>query len=397
MRLLWITGRFPLPPVKGDKLRAWHLMRQLSARHQIDVVSFISASEVAERPKLERVVHSLQAIPFSRVRGAAQLLRHGAGSVPLQVAYFTDARIRAAVERLLKQNPYDAIVCTLMRQAENLPRQPGIPVVMDMIDSMVLNFRNRLERQRGPMRLVVKEELRRLERYEPAVARRMDRIVFVSERDREALGVPNAVVIPMGVDTEHFAPRPGTARGRRIVFTGNLSYFPNVDAACHFAEEIFPLVRRRDPAVTFEIAGVNPSRTIQALGRLEGVRVVGFVDDMAAFLNSSAVAVCPLRSGSGQQIKVLEAMACGVPVVASTYATEGLRAAAGEEYLLANDPESFAEQVLKLLDDDELARRLGGAGRRHVGMHHGWEQSARQLEAEIESAVTERAKQHVST
>ena len=171
------------------------------------------------------------------------------------------------------------------------------------------------------------------------------------------------------------------------MFTGNLGYFANADAAAWFAREAFPLVRARQPEARFLIAGARPSRAVRALGRLPGVTVLGPVGDMAAVLRAARVAVAPLRTGSGQQSKVLEAMACGTPVVASPLALAGIAAVEGRDLLVGGDAEATADAVLKLLSDNDLALDLAAAGRRLVEQVYTWERSAALLEAAYDRAV----------
>jgi glycosyltransferase involved in cell wall biosynthesis len=172
-----------------------------------------------------------------------------------------------------------------------------------------------------------------------------------------------------------------------VVFTGNLGYFANADAAAWFAREAFPAVRAARPSARLLIAGARPSRSVRALARLPGVTVLGPVEDMAAVLRSARVAVAPLQSGSGQQSKILEAMACGTPVVASPLALAGIAAQHGRDLRVGADADGTAAAVLELLEDDELAARLARAGRRLVDELYTWERSAALLEAAYARAV----------
>ncbi len=382
MKILAVTTRFPLPPIKGDKLRAWQVLSQLASRHEIHVVSFISPSEREHLPALRAVCRSVETVPFSRPKGAAWIAARAFSGEPFQVAYHRSPAMQRLIARRLAAESYDVIFFSLLRMTTNLPRRPPCPVVGDFVDSMLLNFTNRLQEEHGPLRLVVAEEVRRLRQFEPRAAAQYDAVTVVSERDRAALSSYNARVISNGVDTERFHPMPDVARENKIIFTGNLSYFPNVDAITHFAAETLPLIRAQAPDARLEIAGVNPCRRVCDLDAPPAVRLLGYVKDLARFMNSAAVAVCPTRCGSGIQNKMMEAMACGVPVVASHYAAEGMPDARdGVHFLQADSPSDQSAAVLRLLGDAELRRAIAANGLQLIRDSYSWARAAQYFES----------------
>jgi len=373
--------------VKGDRLRSFHMLSRLGTRHEIDLATFARPEDARHLDSLRTCVRRIDLVPFSTVRRAFGMLRFLPGGIPFQVALHRSAAMAAVVRRRLHDERYDAVVCTLLRSAANLPAALPCPAVGDFIDSMVLNMSNRLAREKGLLRPVVGEELRRLRRYEPAAARRFAAVAVVSERDRQTIGVDNVHVVPMGVDTDLFAPATERRAKRKVVFTGNLGYFPNVDAATWLAREIFPAVRRRVPDAELELAGIGAGRAVLALDGLPGVRVVGYVENMADFINTAAVAACPMRGGSGMQIKMMEAMACAVPVVASKYAAEGIPAVEGRDFLRADDAAETAGRICELLESEERSRAIGDAGRAFVERHASWDASAAAFESLVVQAV----------
>jgi glycosyltransferase involved in cell wall biosynthesis len=258
-----------------------------------------------------------------------------------------------------------------------------IPGVIDLIDALSLNMQRRRLHDRSPLRWAAALESRRLARYERVLCSRWKRALVVSETDRAVIGeFPTLLVNSNGVDLTRFRPRADGRDPRRIVFTGNLGYFPNVDALTWFVDSVLPIVLRAMPGLSFAMVGARPARTVRRLARRDPRIVLeGRVDDLQPALARSAVAVAPMRAGSGQKLKVLEAMACGVPVVATARAASGIDADPGRHLLVADAPARFAHEILRLLREPALAAALSSAGRQLVEQRYGWERSVGELEA----------------
>jgi glycosyltransferase involved in cell wall biosynthesis len=245
---------------------------------------------------------------------------------------------------------------------------------------MVLNFTLRYERENPVLKPLIKEEIRRLEKYENSIVKKADRVLLVSERDLASLNSQNVSVIPIGIDTDDFRPDALKKEKGKIIFTGNLHYFPNVDAVRYFILDILPLIMEEIPEAYFEAAGINPSRKIMTLSGLPGVKIAGYVPDMADFINTGAVYVCPIRCGSGMQIKLLEAMACGAPVVSTSYAAEGIKAVPGVHFLRADSKEEFADKTIQMLKDFELREKIAAQALQLIKEHYTWEAAGKLFE-----------------
>jgi glycosyltransferase involved in cell wall biosynthesis len=230
------------------------------------------------------------------------------------------------------------------------------------------------------------------------LASSFDQQIVSSPLDKEAIGASETLhVIPNGVNIEDF---PYTENGREdslILFTGRMGYFPNAEAAIYFATRVFPLILQQKPDARFLIVGADPPRRVRRLSRLPGVEVTGYVPRIQDYLARATVAVAPMQAGTGIQNKVLEAMASGVPVVATRYALGGIEAVDGEHLLVADDADGLADQVVRLLRDPALRRRLARNARQLVEEKYTWERSVAMVEEVYRLAIDRKGVKTVET
>jgi polysaccharide biosynthesis protein PslH len=394
MRILFLTPRFPYPPVKGDTLRAYHQIRLLSREHRISLLSLSEAEVGSEaRAHMEGMCERVEVVPLPRWRVGLNLALGAFSREPLQVRYFASSRYRTLLLELLGEEKYDLVHVALIRMLPYVWHLSEVPVVVDLIDSLALNLSARAEGAPVPWRLLYRLEWGRVRRYERAAASRFPALFVSSETDHAAIGGRGRVrVVPNGVDVERFAFRPQEGRApQTLVFTGNMGYAPNEEAVLLFARDVWPLLRRDHPQLRFHVVGTNPSSLVRALGGSEGIEVLGEVPDVAEHLGRATIAICPMRSGSGIQNKVLEAMSTGTPVVATPIANRGVGAEDGRELLVAEEAAQFAEAVTRLLADAELRARLAEGGRSLVERRFRWEEHTQAL-AETYSAVLKRTR-----
>lgn len=391
MRILFVTARIPRRTGQGDQVRAYHQLQVLSNRHQITLLS-LTRSQPSQgvlellRPVCERVV----VVPHTLLDRAQGLLAAPFSGYPIQTLLHRSALLRKELERELQCGAYDLVHVQLIRMAPYLESVDSVARVVDLVDALSLNMERRFHTDHTPLRLAAYLEWKRLQRYERVVCDRYDRALVVSPIDRAAIGRLDKVdVIPIGVDLSHFPAASTEREPFTLTFTGNMHYFPNVDAVRYFVREVLPLVRREVPSAHLRIMGARPSRAVRQLARREGVEVTGYVPNLAHHLARAAVAVCPMRSGSGMQFKVIEGMAARTPVVATHFALGGLDAAPGEHLLVADGAAQFAEQVIRLLKDSQLAAKLSENARRLVEERYTWEASVASLEQVYRQVVQE--------
>lgn len=383
MKVLFVVTRFPLPPWRGDQVRAFHHLRLLAARHDITCCTLVlRPPPAAARAELEALGLRLEVVPLGLGGAVGSLARLPLGDRrPLQVLLYARRRARRRVAELIAGGGFDVLHAQLVRAAPYLPATGGPPVVLDLIDALSANFARRAQAERGLPGLLMALEAARLRRAEAALTAQHTCLV-VSESERAALGGRDTIrVVPNGVDFTMFPYREDARPAARLVFSGNLGYFPNVDAVTWLARDILPRVRAAVPDIELRLVGARPARTVRALASAPGISLAASVPAMAPELAAATVAIVPLRAGSGLQNKVLEAMAVGTPVVATPRAAAGLEVRPGEHLLVAEDAAGLAAAAVSLLRSPARARGLAQAARALVAQRYRWEDSTAGVEA----------------
>jgi len=378
LKILFITARFPFPPLTGDKSIPYQRLKHLSRKHDITLLSFsddLRDSEYSE--EIRKYCTDIHVVSLRRAQAYGNLMSGMFGHTPFQVLYYRSNRFKTALNELLRENRYDLIHAFMLRIAPYTSEYRQCPKIIELIDSMALNMRRRASLENGIRKLIFTEEARRVSRYEAEVAERFDRAVVVSDIDAKAIGADNIVVAPLGVDLQHFFPGSLNARdGNLIIFTGNMRYFPNEMALLYFTRDIFPLIQKRRPGAKFWVIGAAPSRAIRQLERANrAIRVLGFVDSMCAHISLASVSVCPMLAGSGMQFKILEALACGVPVVATSVAKGDIKLGEGDGLFVADQPAVFADKVIRTMIDTKLRENIASRAPEAVQEKYSWRRS----------------------
>ena len=395
MHILWLSSNLLLPLDKGGKLRTWHLMRHLARRHSITYVSFADP----DRPEQDRigmaeVCSEIVTIPrHERSKGGLRfytgVARHLLDPVPYAVAQYRSTAYRRAVRSALARTAYDRIVCDFLVPAINLPRRLPAPALLFTHNVEAEIWRRHADTETGWLRKrLYRQQWTRMQRFESRMMARFDRVLAVSDVDRDTLQrlysrdlTAPVSVIPTGVDTTYFTPGlRELSAGKRIVFTGSMDWLPNADAVAFFSREILPLIRQEEPDVTFTIVGRSPTPAVQRLAEDPAIEVTGRVDDVRPFLAASTVNVVPLRIGGGTRLKIFEAMAAGRAVVSTSVGAEGLPTESGRHLLVADDPVTFARSVLALLRDAETRQAMESEARAFVTERYDWAAAATHLE-----------------
>lgn len=384
MRILYLCHRIPYPPDKGDKIRAFHQIRALGAKHELDLFTLVDdPADLVHQAELARYCRQVTVTsvnpPVARLKALPFLFT----AKPMTLPYFYSAKLAAAVRNALLIRSYDRIFVYCSAMAQYVKSAGDIPIIMDFVDVDSDKWMQYAGTSRFPFSAVYRREGRCLREYERRICERAACAVVSTEREATLLReiAPTATIhaIPNGVDAEYFNPAvvPPQRTLPTIIFTGDMGYFPNQKASTYFARQVFPLIRQSIKDARFVIVGRNPNREVHQLQEIQGVEVTGFVPDVRAYLAKAHVAVAPFQIAAGIQNKILEAMSYGLPVVATTRAMQGLTTRVAELVESADAADEFAARVAALLSNPASANALGARGRQRVMGEYDWDSALR--------------------
>ncbi|HZR00473.1 MAG TPA: glycosyltransferase [Chloroflexota bacterium] len=382
MRLLFLTPQLPYPPDKGTRIRNFGLIKELSRRHEIGVLSFAESGDAEAAAELGRWCRVLGLFEAPRRGHAERAWRTFLDPIPDLARRLASAPFEERLRELLAGDRWDVLQVEALEMAPHWLAQRGYgpPAVLDAHNAeWILQWRAaaidlRAGRPLGALYSVV--QAAKLWRYEGSAVRRAAAVVAVSEPDLRSIrrvGRPRLdAIAPNGVDTDALPFREVEPPGEMLIFTGTMDFRPNVDAVRWFAARVWPRVRSARPSARFRIVGRAPTPAVRALGGRSGVEVTGAVDDAAPHFRDAAVYVAPLRIGGGVRLKLLEAFAHGVPVVSTRLGAEGIEAEPDRHLVLADEPEAMAQAIVALLADRDRRHQLAAAARQLVVERYDW-------------------------
>ena len=393
MRILVLAPRFPYPLDKGDRLTVFNLVKHFSRLHDVALVTFLEESQSpAVTRHLEGPADRIDTVPLQTRRSYLRALMGMLRGKPLQVGYYSSPQMTHTVARVIDEFRPEIVYAHTIRMAGYLADDGRHPKVLGMQISMRLNY-GRLARFHKNLarRLVYRIEAWWAGRYERKIAGRFDRCLLISEHDVSALGMPrpeNILINPHGVDFRFFTSTgAGAEEEGNLVFTGNMAYPPNADAAHWFVKEILPLVRNEVPGAVLTIVGADPPPSVLELAADGLVEVTGRVPDLRPYLDRAQVAIDPLRVGAGLQNKILEGMSMSVPMVVTSVANEGIGAEPGRHLLVGDTPGEIASAVATVLRNPDLRNTMGVEARKFIVEQWSWEKHFDDLEREMCSLV----------
>ncbi len=381
MRLFFLLPRVPYPTEKGDKLRAFHQIKQLSKHHEI-ILCALNDGVLHEDaiPVLRKYVRAVHIIPIPKLSIAVNLVKTLFSGNPLQVGYFYNASSAAKIRSLITQYQPDHIFCQLIRVAEYV-KGINIPKTLDYQDVFSKGMERRLATSPFYMKPFLKLEYNRLVQYEHDAFEAFDNKIIISAPDRDLIPHPDRqkiVVVANGVDTDFFKPADSEKR-YDLVFTGNMGYPPNINAAEYLVNEILPEILPLKPDLRLLIAGANPHLRVMVLKSAQ-VEVSGWVPDMRDCYAGARIFIAPMQIGTGLQNKLLEAMAMQIPCITSPLAFQALNAREGEDILVARNPKEYATHILSLLNNPVLARKIALNGYHLVHNNFNWEKETDKID-----------------
>lgn len=394
MKILVALPRFPYPLEKGDKLRAYNQIKELSKNNEIYLFCVSHTKVLPEHvEQLRPYCQDICCVNSPKLANYKNIVRNYLHTKSLQIGYWDSRKARKAVKEFVRKVQPDVIYSQMVRTMPWISRLP-YPKVMDYQDALSMNTERRMDQTRGLWHYILHFEFKMLRSTEYNAFKIFDALTIISEPDSDAIPRPKngeIHIIPNGVDFDFFdrtkIPSPaGAAPKWDIVFCGNMGYEPNVHAAQYLVKEVMPLVWKEVPGTTVLLAGANPKHGVSNLAS-DKVSVSGYVADIRECYAASSIFVAPMLTGSGLQNKLLEAMAMQLPCVTTSIANDSLGARDGSEVLIGDNAEAFAAHIVSLLRDADKRASLAQSGRQYALDHFSWETSCQQLEAVLKSVV----------
>lgn len=399
MKILFVTPYLASPPKCGAQRRLEGLIKGLSKHHEITLLSYCTAKD--EPPSkthdyCRRVLTVTRDVltPPAAYKRALQL-RSLASSKSFEYALYRDSRLQEQLYGLLANETFDLVQVEFCQMGFlQLPRL-GTRAPRFVLDEHNIEYeivkRTAYADGSAFRRIYSTVNWRKVKAEELDAWRRFDGVALTSKRDEELLleDCPHTrtVVVPNAADLDTFRKGEGTKpTPNTLLFFGALDYHPNTEGIGYFLDEIWPNIERSRPGTKLIVVGRNPPPSLLAR-QTDSITFTGFVDDPRPYIDSAAVVVVPLRIGGGTRFKIVEAMAMGKAIVSTSMGAEGLDAQHEHHVLLADEPVDFAQQVTRVLDDPELAERLGEAARDLAVERYGWSGAVKTLERFYESLL----------
>jgi glycosyltransferase involved in cell wall biosynthesis len=368
MRILWVKADKLLPVQNGGNIRTYHVLRHLSAKHELTFYSYYGGSpdEAYERELSQQLPGAVAVCTGKRdLAGVARgldYLAHLNSEPPYAVSRFACFKVQEQLRSWFRQQRFEVAVCDFLDAAVNFPGRLTIPSVLFQhnVESEIWR-RHAATAGNAVKKMMYEMEFRKMLRYEQVEVRKFHHVIAVSENDRALMSQwvdkDRITTVPTGVDLGQFRPgSSATEPAALVTFVGAMDWEPNVDGVEYFCSEVWPAIKAEVPEARFRIVGRNPDRRVQKWAS-DSIEVTGRVPSVIEHLQQSAAVIVPLRIGGGTRLKIYEAMATEKAVVSTTVGAEGLDVHPGRDILLADDAKSFAQAVIMLLRDRELRRR----------------------------------------
>lgn len=378
--LVFIASRFPYPLEKGDKLRGYNLIKGLSKTHQIHLITLTNEPiNQSWYDEIAPYVVQIDIFPLGKIGQWIRILGCVFTQQPFQLAYFTSYSIKRKIKKRLSEINPDHIFCQMIRPAEYVKNYHRCFKTIDYMDTLSIGMERRAKKAPWYTRWIYHMEAARLKEYEQRIFNYFEFQTMISQQDVHYIAHPDQrkiKVIPNGINTDFFYPMKDHETTYDLVFVGNLSYAPNIDAMKWFAAQVLT----REPHWRLLIAGANPtSAFIQSLKKYPNVYVEGWQPDIRSAYSKGTIFIAPMQIGTGMQNKLLEAMAMGLPCVTTPLASDALNATPGKELLVGSTAEELTAHIKYLLNNPKDAKILGEQGRIMVSNTYSWESAVNTL------------------
>ncbi len=386
MKILFITSQFPFPPDSGWNIRVFNFIRFLSERHRITLLSFYTEKDnLANFSELTKHCSEIYPLKRSSSYNPLDLVKGMFTRIPFSIWNYRSRKMEKKAKEIISSRKYDVIQVEDIHMSQYLPWDCSGLKILDMhnVESEYLERFSEIEKNVFK-KYYASLTAGKLKKYEVTNSKKFDICLAVSEKDLKTFQLfaqPKIMeVIPNGVNLSYFTPAGVEADPSTLLFLGKLDYRPNVDALVYFMEKIWPRLIEKIPEAKFVVVGKDLPENLRNSLKSRNVILKGYVEDIRKVLSGCAVMVVPLRYGGGTRIKILEAFAMGKPVVSTSLGCEGIEVHSGEEILIADTPESFADSVVEVLTDPDLSKKLSQKGRGLVQEKYDWEKITWKLE-----------------
>lgn len=385
MNILFVVPYTPSP----IRVRSFNLIKSLIGLGHTVTVLYLVEKEFSTGKLLNSTALETIGFKLPAWRSILNCLIALPGNQPLQAVYSWSDNLSKFLRSILYKQNFDIVHVEHLRGAKYalfIKNHQRIPIIWDSVDSITHLFRQTEKNHPKKMiRWLIKFELQRTEKYEGYLATQFDRVLVTSPKDREEflkLSPSSPVeIITNGVDIDYFSPLPEQERLKNVILiSGKMSYHANVDMALFTINQILPLVWKVNPEIELWVVGKDPPSTLQQFSANSKIKITGTVPEILPYLQKATLALAPLNYGAGVQNKVLEAMACGIPVIASPLAVSALDVENGNQVLVAENAQHYADLILKVLSNPEIGRQIGRAGREYVQNQHSWNKVGQRLE-----------------
>lgn len=374
MIIIYLTSRFPYPINKGDKLRSYYQIKELSKSHEIHLIS-LSEKNISEKyiQSLNKYCKSITIYKMNFFKRIYNLFKTFFNNKPFQVNYFYHYSIQKRLNSKIAEIKPDYIFCQLIRTAMYVKNNHTTAKVLDYMDSLSKGMERRIKISNIFMKPFVIMEFQRLKRFENLAFEFFNKHIMISENDRKEIAhnkKDEIEIIGNGIDTNYFQ-KIETEIKYELIFIGNLSYLPNIEAANFISKEILPKLLEKLPNIKILIAGSNPSNRVIKLAN-KNIEVQGWVEDIRKSYSSGKIFFAPMTIGSGLQNKLLEAMSIGIPCITSELSNRSLKAIDKKNILIGNSVNEYVNHIISLLNDEKKRKIIGESGRKYVIENYNW-------------------------
>jgi glycosyltransferase involved in cell wall biosynthesis len=412
VKVLWVKSELLHPVDKGGKIRTFEMLRHLMRGHEVTYLCLSSPTDAPDaRERASEYCHHLETVPWSEPKRFSSgfyvdLAKNLASPLPYVIQKYKQPEMRRLIAEADRRGAYDVVVCDFLTPSANVPRKLRAATVLFEHNVETVLWERTYRNENNPVKKgYFLGQYLKMRAYEHVLCKRYDAVAAVSEQDAEAIRerfrVRDVFSVPTGVDFDFFSPMAEGTPGKLLrdphdlVFTGSMDWMPNEDAILYFADEILPRIASRVPEVKVTVVGRNPTPKLQALAKREPkIVLTGRVDDVRPYIDRSAVYIVPIRVGGGTRIKIYEAMGMARAVVSTTIGAEGLPLENGKEIVLADDPGRFADEVLRLMNDDPAREQIERDSRKAVVERFGWDRATEALVRIMERARDKHARTH---